>query len=315
MAPDIVHLHNSFPLLTPSVLDACIDARVPVVHTLHNYRQFCANGVLLRQGSQCQLCLHGSSLNAVRYKCYRGSRLGSLAVVRMIARHRRLQTWQTKVDRFIAPSPFSKDLLTSAGLPGDRIVVKPHFTPEPAVLEPAGPRDYALYVGRLSVEKGIEPLLQAWRAASHELHVVGDGPLRDLVQSAMAMNSRIKYLGQLDRDGVDREMRGAAYLVFPSVLPETFGMTIVEAYAQGVPVLTSRLGSQAQLVADGVTGMHFAAGDASELAHKAEWLWSNAGQRREMGARGRREYEEKYTAQKNKELLLAVYDDVLAARR
>lgn len=308
-APDIVHLHNYFPLLTPSVLDSCIDARIPIVHTLHNYRFFCANGLLLRRGSPCQLCLHGSPFNAARFKCYRESRAASLAVARMVAKHRRLQTWQSKVDRFIAPSVYCKELLASAGLPRDRIVVKPHFTLQSESVAARKRQEYALYVGRLSVEKGISMLLDAWREVPHELHIVGDGPLRHVVQSSASENNSIKYLGPMDRGGVDTELQGAGYLVFPSLLPETFGMTIIEAYAQGTPVLVSRLGSQAQLVEDYVTGLQFEAGNSSELAKKAIWMSARVAERQEMGVQARSQYEQKYTAKKNLELLLTIYND------
>lgn len=312
-APDLVHLHNYFPVLTPSVLDACVDAGVPVVHTLHNYRYFCANGVMLRRGSPCQLCLHGSPLHAVAGACYRGSRPGTLAVVRMIARQRRRHTWGNKVHRFIAPSAFSKEVLSSAGLPADRIVVKPHFADDPTEYPARSRRDYALFVGRLSVEKGIASLLKAWRTVPHELRVMGDGPLRGLVQSAAAENRRVTFLGPSDREGVDAALRGAAYLVFPSVLPETFGMTIIEAYAHGTPVLVSRLGGQAELVREGVTGLLYQAGDPADMIAKATALWEDEGGRRRMGEAARAEYEEKYTAARNLQLLRGVFEDVLGS--
>lgn len=312
VVPDVVHLHNYFPLLTPSVLDACEDACVPVVHTLHNYRYFCSNAVMLRQGRPCESCLHGSVANAVRYACYRESRLASLAVARMIRRHRGRRTWQRKTASFIAPSAFSKGILARAGLPEDRIIVKPHFVDAPAPAPAAGDEGYAVYVGRLSVEKGISSLLEAWSSLDHELRIVGDGPLRDQVQEAASTRRMITYLGPLDRRGVDQVLRSAAFLVFPSVLPETFGMTVIEAYAQGTPVLVSHLGGQAELVREGATGLLFAAGDPLDLAEKATALWSDPGRRREMGAQARAAYEAHYTAERNLELLRAVYDRVVS---
>lgn len=311
--PDVVHLHNYFPLLTPSVLDACADARIPVVHTLHNYRIVCANGLLFRDGAPCQLCLRGSPLNAVRFRCYGRSRAASLAVARMIVRHRRLQTWQSKVDRFIAPSAFCKELLASAGLPRDRIAVKPHFTLPLRTTSLREPRGYALFVGRLSAEKGIKTLLRAWQQVPHQLHIVGDGPLREEVQSAAAECDKISYRGAMSRTDVEGELQDAAYLVFPSLLPETFGLTIIEAFAHGIPVIASRLGSQADLVEDESTGLLFEAGNAFDLAAKAMQISTNHAERDEMAARARIRYRRSYTAAQNLPLLLGIYDDARTA--
>lgn len=310
--PDLVHLHNPFPLLTPSVLDACEQAGVPVVHTLHNYRYFCANGVMLRQGRPCDLCLHGSELHGVLSACYRDSRLGSLAVARMIRRHRRRRTWQRKVFSFIAPSGFSRRILSDAGLPAGRITVKPHFVDTPVASPKHRDRTYAAYVGRLSVEKGIASLLEAWAGMDCELRIAGDGPLRGQVERAAQRDPTIRYLGPLARDGVDEVLGSAAFLVFPSILPETFGMTVIESYAQATPVLVSRLGGQAELVREGQTGLLFTAGDSQDLAAKAADLLSENDRRLQMGDHARSEYETRYTPEYNLDRLLAVYENALA---
>jgi glycosyltransferase involved in cell wall biosynthesis len=315
--PDIVHLHNFFPLLTPSVLDACADVRVPVVHTLHNYRLLCANGLLLRGDAPCELCVEGTPYRAARYGCYRDSRLVSAAVAQMLATHRKRGTWRTKVDRYIALTQFGKALFVRGGLPADKIAVKPNFAPEPeppAALSVVDPeRTYALYLGELTRHKGIDVLLHAWRHVPIDLHVAGDGPLASEVQKAASRNDRIRYLGRLERREVESELAGAAFVVFPSLLFETFGLALIEAFAQATPVLASRLGTAVEIVTDGETGLHFAPGDAADLAAKATWLAAHPGVGEAMGRRARREYEREYAAQRNLESLLGVYADAQQA--
>jgi glycosyltransferase involved in cell wall biosynthesis len=311
--PDIVHVHNFFPLLTPSVFEACADVQVPVVHTLHNYRLLCANGLLLRDGAPCELCVEGTSYNAVRYACYRESRLVSAPVARMISAHRKRGTWQTGVDRYIALTPFGKALFVRGGLPANKIVVKPNFAPEPTA-SPVSARNsgYALFLGELTEHKGTRVLLDAWRNVPFDLHIAGDGPLTDLVREAASANDRIHYLGRLDRCGVEAELAGAAFLVFPSLLYETFGLALVEAFAQATPIVASRLGAAAQIVRDGETGLHFAPGDAADLATKAVWLVEHGREREAMGKRARDDFEREYTAARNLDLLLSVYADARA---
>jgi glycosyltransferase involved in cell wall biosynthesis len=313
--PDIVHVHNFFPLLTPSVFDACADARVPVVHTLHNYRLLCANGLLLRDDAPCELCVDGTPYNAARYACYRDSRLTSAAVARMLAVHRRRDTWQTLVDRYIALTPFGKALFVRGGLPADRIAVKPHFAPEPERLSPSAATSpaYALFLGELARHKGIGVLLDAWTEVPFDLHVAGDGPLAGQVREAAAANDRIRYLGRLNRRGVERELAGAAFLVFPSLLYETFGLALIEAFAQATPVLASRLGTAAEIVRDGQTGLHFEPNDAADLAAKATWLATHSPECETMGRRAREEFERKYAAERNLELLVVIYTNAQAA--
>lgn len=306
--PDVVHVHNLFPLLTPSILDACAEARLPVVHTLHNYRLLCANGKLLREDAPCELCIEGTPYNAARYACYRDSRLASAAVARMLEAHRRRRTWHVKVDRYIALSPLGKSLFVRGGLPAHKIVVKPHFVPEPAVVA-ASPEasDYALFLGELTRHKGISVLLDAWRNVPLDLHVAGDGPLAEVVRAAASTNTRVHHLGYLDRRAVETELAGAAFLVFPSLLYEAFGLALIEAFAQATPVLASRLGTAFEIVQDGMTGLLFNPGDPTDLAAKACWLATHRRERETMGERARDEFDRKYTAGRNLELLLGIY--------
>ena len=191
--PHVVHVHNTFPLLTVSVFDACARLVIPVVQTLHNYRVTCANPNLLREGKVCTQCLDGRIYRAVVHRCYRKSWLGSLAVARMIDYNRRHRVWHRKVDRFIALTQSAKDIYVAAGLPADRIVIKPNFAADPGPPH-GGARHGALYAGRLSEEKGVRELIGAWHSVPHSLRVAGDGPLAaELRQSAPA---NVTFLGR-----------------------------------------------------------------------------------------------------------------------
>jgi glycosyltransferase involved in cell wall biosynthesis len=269
--------------------------------------------MLLRDGVPCELCIEGTPYNAVRFACYRGSRSASAAVARMIRTHRRRNTWQTKVDRYIALTNFARTLFVRGGLPADKIATKVNFAPEPAsqgTLVASPP--YALFLGRLSQEKGVRLLLDSWRRVPFELHVAGDGPLADSVREAASANHRIRYLGRLSRQEVEAEMAGAAFMVFPSVGYESCPSTIIEAFAQATPLLASRLGAAGEIVTNGKTGVHFEAGNPSDLASKAIWLATNVREREAMGRRARREYEHTYSATRNLGMLLGVYADAQA---
>ncbi len=304
--PDVVHVHNFFPLLTPAVYDACRDARVPVVQTLHNYRTICAGALLLRNGRPCEDCIGASPYQGALHGCYRGSRLGSLAVAHMIDRHRGQGTWRTKVDRFIALTDFARGKFIEAGFPADKIAVKPTFVEDAGARASEGDRHGALFVGRLSPEKGIGTLLAAWRGLDVPLRIAGEGPLMGMVRDAAS--SEIVRLGQKSAEEVTGEMARAAFLVMPSEWYEGFPLTLAEAFCQGLPVIASRLGAMAEVVEDGATGLHFAPGDSGDLAAKARWAAEHPVEMSGMGRNARRIYEEKYTPEINCEKLVAIYE-------
>ena len=310
--PDVAHFHNTFPLISPSAYYACAEAGVPVVQTLHNYRLLCPGATFLRDGKVCEECLgRAVPWPSVVHGCYRDSRPATLATAAMLSVHRAMGTWQNKVTLYIALTEFSRKKFIEGGLPADRIVVKSNFIanrPAPASTS----RDYALFVGRLSTEKGAQLFPVAWQAlhTKASLQVVGDGPLLKPIREDVERNGLsplIELMGRRTADEVAAAMAGARFLVMPSIWYEGFPMTVVEAYACGVPVIASRIGSLAEIVLDGVTGLHFNPGDAMDLAAKVEWAWTHPKEMEEMGRAARREYEAKYTAEQNYEMLMRIY--------
>ncbi len=316
--PDVVHVHNFFPLLSPSVYDACRDAGVPVVQTVHNYRLGCLNAILLRNGKVCEDCL-GKRMPwpGIVHGCYRGSRAQSAATAAMLAVHWLRGTWQERVDAYIVLTNFQKEKMVQAGLPREKIYVKPNYISEP---EQCGESkifgDYALFVGRLSPEKSITTLIEAYKHNDLRipLKIVGDGPLHESLQAdvqAAGLESAIKFLGRQDKSAVLSLMHNARFLVFPSIWYETFGLTMVEAFACGLPVLASRLGSMAEIVEDGVTGLHFEAGNSAHLADKMQWANEHPEEMICMGKNARRAYEAHYTPEMNYQQLTAIYQQVI----
>jgi len=307
--PDVVHVHNFFPLLTPAIYDACVHAGVPVVQTLHNYRLLCPSGLFMRNGKVCEECLEKGPFQGVRYGCYRGSRIQTLPVTLMLAFHKLRRTWHKKVNCFIALTKFAKEKFVQAGFPSQKIVVKPNFVSLPE--RPSKQKgEYAVFVGRLSKEKGVGTLLQAW----HELpdmpiKLIGDGPL---LNKAISQSPKsVEVMGRKNHDETLDQMTNALFLVMPSECYETFGLVIVEAMACGVPVVASRLGAMAEIVDDGKTGLLFEPGNAKDLASKVRWLFEHPEKAEQMGKNARAEYEAKYTPERNYELLMDIYQQAI----
>ncbi len=308
--PDLVHIHNFFPLLSPSVYEACRQAGIPVVQSLHNYRTVCAGTFLMRDGNLCEDCIHGTPYQAVLNRCYRNSRMGSLAVAHMVAHNRKRGTWQTQVDRFVAMTQFGKKKFVESGFPPHKISVKPHFvnaveSSGDAVRSPVS----ALYVGRLSPEKGIHTLLKAWKNLPVPLRIVGDGPLMESVKKNAS--EFIAVAGSKPPGQIAGEMSRASFLIFPSEWHEIFGLTIIEAYSQGLPVIASNLGAMQEIVEDRVTGLHFRPGDAEALREKVRWACEHPEEMGRMGKNARRAYEDKYTAEINYNQLMKIYGEAI----
>jgi glycosyltransferase involved in cell wall biosynthesis len=312
--PDVVHVHNTWFNLTPAVVAALSRAGLPVVLTLHNYRLMCANAVLYRDGGRCQDCVGHHPFHAVRHACYRGSRLQSVPAALTIAAQRAVGTYTNHVDVFVALSEFGRGLFIRAGLPGDRLLVKPHFVPTqpPRPAPPSSSREI-LCIGRLDRAKGHRALLEAFhgrRDRGLTLTIIGSGD--DEPQLRRMAQEDVRFLGQRPRDEVMVHLRRARALAFPTQMYETFGLTVVEAMAAGTPVLASDLGGTGEVLGS-------EAGSLLPPADVAAWTsalddlddgWADA-----AGAAGRNRWAERFSPERGLELLECTYDAARARRR
>lgn len=306
--PDVIHAHNTFPLISPSLYFAARRNHVPLVQTLHNFRLFCAQAMFLRDGNICEDCLGTLPWRGVLHRCYRNSAAQSAVVVGMQGIHRALGSYRREVTRYIALNRFCRDKFIEAGLPGDRICIKPNFVDLPPA--PEQPRHGALFVGRLSQEKGVATLLEAaLQYPEADITVIGTGP----EQPALQCRNNIRLLGWQKSPFIYTQMQKSAYLVMPSVWYENFPRTLVEAYACGLPVIASRLGAMAELVKDGVNGLLFTPGDADDLVKKMRWADSQPEAMRKMGLAARMEYEQKFTPETNFAQLMGIYGEAIQA--
>jgi glycosyltransferase involved in cell wall biosynthesis len=308
--PEIIHFHNTFPLVSPAAYTAARRLGIPVVQTLHNFRLLCLNALFLRNGRPCEDCL-GRSVPwpGVLHACYRNSRQASGVVATMLAIHRSRGTWQTGVDTYITVSEFARDKFIKGGLPPTRLVVKPNFLPDDP--GPGSHRGhFALYVGRLSQEKGIASLARLWGSLSPglPLRVIGSGPLDTLAAENLP---GIEWLGRQPRESVIAAMKDAAFLVFPSECYEGFPMVVLEAMATGLPILASRRGALPEILEGGKAGLLVAPEERGSWGRALSWAIDNPEQLSALGRHARSVYETRYTPEVGYRLLSGVYQRTL----
>lgn len=313
---NIVHVQNFFPLISPSVYYAANKQGVPIIQTLRNYRLLCANSYFFRDQKVCEDCL-GKMIPwpGVVHGCYRDSKLGSLVVVTMQTLHRAISTWKKMVNLYITLTDFTRQKFIQAGLPADKIVVKPNFVyPDPGMGEGNG--NYAIFIGRLSPEKGLDTLLAAWQLLGGKipLKIIGDGPLSNQVREAVTKLPYVKWLGRLPIQEVYTLIGEAKFLIFPSQWYETFGRVAIEAFAKGTPVIASNLGNMSSMIESGRTGFHFSPGDPNDLAALVEYALTHPEKLRKMRFEARSEFEAKYTAQQNYHKLMDIYKLAIASK-
>ena len=312
---DIVHAHNTFPLLSSAIYGAARRSGAAVVQTIHNYRPICPAATLFRDGRPCEDCV-GLKVPwpSVVHACYRGSRLQTIPVAAMLTTQHLLRTWRN-VDAFIALTEFAAAKLVAGGLPADRIQVKANFVaPDPGAREGAG--DGFVFVGRLAPEKGIGTLIDAapLLGPGITVRVAGDGPEADRLLAAARRHASLEPLGRLDREVVQSELARSRALVFPSLWYEGLPMTILEAFASGVPVVAARVGAAASLVRDRETGLTFEPGDAAGLAACLAWAQAHPEEMAAFGRTARQAFLASYTAEASHRRLLEIYRFAITRR-
>lgn len=310
--PDIVHVHNTFSMLSPSIYGACKAEGVPVVQTLHNFRFFCPSALFLRDGKPCEDCLDKSLLQSIRYRCYRGSVGATATLAAMLTLHRAIGTYSRDIDCYITLTQFARRKVAKGGIAENKLVVKPNFVPDPP---PPGRGDggYVVFVGRLLEGKGTETLVAAWRhLPSVKLKIVGDGALRPALEAmARSENLNIEFAGMQSRPAVLEAVSNAELLIVPSEWYEGFPMVIAESFACGTPVLASRIGSLEELVDDGVTGKKFTAADSEEIANAVRLTLADKPKLCQMRSNARAYFDAHLTEEKNYMELINIYSDVI----
>jgi len=324
--PDVVHFHNTFPVLSQAALWEARRCGAATVQTLHNYRWFCANGLLMRNGAICEICLRKGPWPALQHRCYRNSLVATFPLVINIALHRWLRTAWRAVDQLVVLTSFAKQQLISMGIPKDLVFVKPNFFSDPygkgnaeIKWDPQRERNW-IFVGRLKEEKGVQYLPETWERlgpGAPVLHIVGDGPLQDALMEEVRsrhLKEKIVFEGFQPPERVLGIFKQAGLLIFPSVCYEGFPLTIGEAFAAGVPVAASRIGAMASLIKDGQTGVLFEPGHVGDMGRKLVTLQEKSKRLAEMGRLARAEYEAHYTPSRNLELLVELYRTALDLR-
>ena len=309
---EVVHFQNTLPLISPAAYWGVRAAGAAVVQSLRNFRLVCPSANLFYDGAQCERCVGRFPLPGLVRNCYRDSKVQTATIVAMNSFHHLIGTWQHKVDRYIVASEFTRSRLRASGIPEALVRLKPNYVPDPG-LQVSG-REYALFIGRLSAEKGISTLMEAWDSIDVPLRIVGNGVLEHEVTRWAAGRANVRYEGRRSPTEIQELLKRAAFVVMPSAWNETFGRVIVEGYASGLPAITTRTGAQQELVLDGLTGWLFEPGDWAALRDIAQSAWADLDRTASMGNQARREYERKYGAEQNCAMLIRIYEEAMLHR-
>lgn len=306
-APDLIHAHNTFPLISPSLYGIAGHLGIPVVQTLHNFRLLCPQAMLLRQGRVCEDCVGHFPWRAVVHRCYRHSYLQTSVTSAMLVVHRWRGTWRKDVSRYIVLNQLCRDKFTRGGLPAERMRIKPNFV-ESSRVPQWDKRKGGIFIGRLSTEKGVEILARAMtRLPQYRIDVYGKGPLQALVEQAPGL----RYGGFQSPSQLIERLHDAAFVIAPSTGVESFGLVAIESFACGTPVIGTRHGGLAELVDHGKTGLLVTPGDATELANAISWAHANPAAMLVMGKAARDEYLARYTPEHNYDILLGIYREAI----
>lgn len=304
--PDIVHVHNLFPILTPSILDSCNQKSVPVVMTLHNYRLICPSGLMTLNGKVCERCIVSGYHNAIINRCYRKSLVGSYFVSRMVKNLKDQNVWADKLSAMIFLTEFSKQKIIRSGITNKCMMVKPNFLPSDDAINQANSRTKVLFIGRISVEKGVSLLLDAWSDDFVDLEVIGDGPLLEIYKNKYKQEN-IFFSGQKDMVYINNQLSNTLFIVVPSTWYEGFPMVILEAFSKAVPVVCSDIGSLSEIVDNNVNGRHFKCGDYNDLNGVIRELLQDNKKVELLGNNAYQKYKKNYTEEVNYHTLMDIY--------
>lgn len=315
--PDIIHVHNFFYTASPSIFYAAKRLKIPVVVTLQNYRLICSGSLLLRDLKPCSLCVGQKfPFSGIKHKCHRGSSMETANITCMTGVHKLLNTWQKQIDQYIAVTEFAKGIYVNSSLKlaAERIVVKPNSV-EDVNLDNIANRDLCfLYVGRLSEEKGITTLLKAFIDSEYLIEIIGDGPLRNLVEDAATYHSNIRYHGYKDRAFIISRLKKCRALIMPSIWYECLPITILEAFSTGTPIIISDIGNLNEIVTNQYNGLHFRTNDPMDLRNKINDFVINKDKYFVLYENARHTYLSKYTPNLNYENLMAIYNNLILSK-
>lgn len=307
--PDVAHFVNTFPVISPSAYSACHRAGVAVVKSIDNPRLMCPAGTFFRDGRLCVDCMGKVPLPAVVHACYRGSYLQSAVVAGMLSLHRMRETWQRDVDAWLLTTNFyRRKFIENVGLDPEKLFLRPNFVdPDPGVRADTNGR-YALFMGRLSLEKGVKVLLNAWKQIPMELKIRGVGELEAEVRRFAASRQDVELGPWAPAEEKYRLIKGARFLMWPSQgYCETFGNVVAESYACGVPVIAARTGVAEEMVINGRTGLFFSPTDSADLAAKVRWANEHPNEMARMGLCGRNEFESRFTPEISYQGIMRAY--------
>lgn len=310
-SPDVIHFHNTFPILSPSGYYAAKKENIPVIQTLHNFRLSCLNGLFLRENNICEDCLGKPPWLGIVRKCYRSNFAASSILAGMVIFHRMIRTWQTQIDRFIVLNQFSRKKFIEIGLPAEKLMVKPNFIHAKPTKKSANP-NYALFIGRLSPEKGIEVLLNAWKKhrSGSNLLIAGSGPLESRVRQACLTDHTIQYIGQVPAMEIFPLHENAKFLIFPSICYENQPLVLLESLAAGTPIIASKQGGIPEIIQHEKTGLLFKPGNTDELAHLIDRVLSSKEESMIYSKNARDDFQKRFSPEINYEKLMMVYDSV-----
>lgn len=312
--PDLAHIHNFFPLISPSVYHILKTAKIPVVQTLHDFRFLCPMAFFMRNETICEECKNGSVFKSIKYGCFKNSITQTIVVALMLKFHQILNTFKNKIDAYICLTKSQRKIFLDAGFDEERLFIKPNFVDDTHKKETQRKNGHVVFIGRIGEEKGLRTLINAWKSLPDmPLKIVGDGPdmekFKLMAQETNQFN--VEFLGYRPYSECMEILNEARFLVMPSVWYETFGLTIIEAFACAKPVIASNLGAMADLVTDGETGLLFEPGNPGDLADKVIRLWNDENEVLRMGKNARKEFEAKYTAETNYKMLMEIYEKAI----